>query len=282
MSRRSSLALVTSMALTLVAVIGLERPSVLASAQATQSSSFDERITVKDGRCSIRVSNRSLVSILEHISTLQTDVTIVVKDRSIDRLVTTTLDAAPLDHALRALLDQEDLLMLYRPRGQGPSVLTAVIVWPKGQGDPVALSEYTQEAEDIEKLAAALDSADEAEREQAVQSLIDRFGTQSEDYVLRALNDASDRVREVALDGALAAAFELPVDILVRLAIGDPMPSIRMRAMEALGSNVEGVDGQTRLSTIGAVAGSDPDPSVRANAAKLFSQLTRERPRRRP
>ena len=115
---------------------------------------------------------------------------------------------------------------------------------------------------------------DERERGRAIQSVIDRAGTQAEDVVLRALDDQSDYVRTVALSSALEAAFALPVDVLVRLATADPLASVRMYAMRALASNVEGADGTQRLNAIQEVASRDPDPTVRDKAAHLLQQLT--------
>jgi hypothetical protein len=244
----------------------------------SQASQAAEEITLQDGRLSMHVRDRSLVSLLEHISAMQRDVTVVVKDGRIDRPVTATFEAAPLDVALRALLCDEDVLMLYGSRGQARSVLKAVIVYPAGHGDDL-LADVGQDIGTIERLRSALDSPDEAERGYAVQSLIERFGTQAEESVLRALDDPSDHVRELALYGALESAFTLPVDTLTRLAITDAVPSVRRYAMEALGSNVEGTDAAERLSTIAAVASSDPDTSVRERAARIYEQLTRARAR---
>jgi HEAT repeats len=244
-----------------------------------QAGSVREEIEFRDGRLSLNVSHRSLLWILKQLSAIQGDVAIRITDERIDRPVTATLEALALDLALRTLLSDEDVLMLYGAvEPEHPSVLQAVIVYPKGQGRERAFSDLSQDA-GIE-LTAAVNSPDETERAQAIEGLIDAFGTRSEELVLGALNDQSDRVREVALRGALEAAFTVPVETLIRLATTDPVPVVRMTATEALASNLEGSDAAQRLSTIAAVAGGDPETNVRESAAKLFAQLTREPARR--
>jgi hypothetical protein len=149
-----------------------------------------------------------------------------------------------------------------------------VLTYPRGQGGSVILADFGQDVDRTEQLAQALDSPDETERGEAVQTLIEHFGTQAQDLVLRALDDHSDQVREQALYSALEAAFTLPVDTLMRLATTDPLPSVRLHAMEALASNLEGPDAPDRLRTIAEVTDRDPEASVRAEAARLFEQLT--------
>jgi hypothetical protein len=74
----------------------------------------------------------------------------------------------------------------------------------------------------------------------------------------------------------MEAAFTLPVDTLIRLATTDPVPSVRMSAMQGLASNVEGADGPQRLSAITDVASRDPDAQVRDRAAAVLQQLANE------
>jgi len=239
-----------------------------------QSSPVGETMTLSNDRITIVVSNRSLVTVLDELSTMQTEVTILAIDRvAIDRRVTVSLQSTPFEMALRALFDQEDLLMLYGGEGQRRSALTAVFIYPKGGANRLVAA-ARQNAELAVQMEHALDSPDERERGRAIQSVIDRAGTQAEDVVLRALDDQSDYVRTVALSSALEAAFALPVDVLVRLATADPLASVRMHAMRALASNVEGADGTQRLNAIQEVASRDPDPTVRDKAAHLLQQLT--------
>jgi HEAT repeats len=228
-----------------------------------------EDIKISNGRLSIRVSDRSLISILHRLSELQRDVTILVKDRRIDRQVTANFEAAPLDLALRALLNDEDVVMLY---GAGQPVLEAVIVYPRGQGYSVVWSESRQEGDSNEQLMRKLDSPDEKERGRAVQSLIERLGTESQDIVLRALEDQSGHVRQQALDGALKFALPLPVDNLIGLATTDPVPSVRTYAMEALADNLKGTDAQERLTAIVEAAERDRETNGTEEADRLSEQ----------
>jgi len=174
---------------------------------------------------------------------LQNAVSIVVKDQRIDRIVTVSFEDAPLDLALRAVLKDEDVLMLY---GAGGSVLKAVIIYPNGQGDSIV----KQNEDRTEHLMHALESSDEEVRARAVERLIKRLGTESQGIVLQALGDQSGDVREQALSGAVNSGVPLPVDTLIRLATTDPVPSVRTYAMEALADNLKGADAQERLSAI--------------------------------
>jgi HEAT repeat protein len=241
----------------------------------TDPSTVREELTLSDGQLTLHVVDRSLISILERLSILQTDVAILFKDRSIERPVTAHLERAPLDSALRGLLSEEDVLLLYRNGERGSSTLKAVLIYPKGQGEAV-VADFKQVADATTQLTHALDSPDEAERGRAVQDAIDRFGTDAQDLVLRAMDDPSDHVRTVALSSAMEAAFTLPVDTLIRLATTDPVPSVRMSAMQGLASNVEGADGPQRLNAITDVASRDPDAQVRDRAAAVLQQLANE------
>jgi hypothetical protein len=117
-----------------------------------------EEIKLSNGRLSINVSHRSLISILEQLSAMQDSVTILAKDKAIDRPVTGNFETAPLDLALRALLNDEDVLMLYGARG---SVLKAVIVYPKGQGGRELRVDPGQCVKSTEQLMDLLGSSDE-------------------------------------------------------------------------------------------------------------------------
>jgi hypothetical protein len=243
---------------------------------ASEPGRFQEELTLSEGRLTLHVVDRSLISILDRLTMIQTHVAILFKDRLIDRQVTANVEAAPLDVALRTLLADEDVLLLYGA-DEGRSILRAVLIYRKGQGDGV-VADLKQSVDATSQLAHALDSPDEVERAQAVQNVIERFGTDAQEVVLRAIDDQSDHVRTVALSSALEAAFALPVDTLIRLATADPVPSVRMSAMEALASNLEAADAPQRLSAITGVAGQDPEASVRERAAGVLQQLANEPP----
>jgi hypothetical protein len=271
-SRRIPLA--ASFVLTIAAGMGYGRLACSQDTKREQPRPIGAEITLSDGRITMDVSNRSLVAILDDLSTIQTEVPILLIDRAAtDRPVTVAFHAVPFDAALRALLDHEDVVMVYGGDGHARSMLMSVLIYPKGRASTL-VDAARQNADLTARLAHALDSPDEMERGRAVQSVIDRDGTQAEDVVLRALDDSSDYVRALALSSALEAAFSLPVDTLIRLATADPVPSVRMNAMQALGSNLDGIDGTQRLNAIEEVASRDPDPSVRQSAAGLLQQLT--------
>jgi len=260
--------------LAIVTALGYERLAFSQDTERDRSADAGSGIALSNGRITMQASNRSLAKVLDDLATMQHEVAIVVIDRAaVDRPVTASFQAALIDEALRTLLDQEDVAMVYGGVGQGSSALTAVLIYPKGGGERL-VGAARQEADVALQLAHALDSPDERIRGQAVQEAIERGGTRAEDVVLRALDDQSDYVRAVALSSALEAAFSLPVDTLVRLAIADPVASVRMNATQALGSNVEGIDATQRLNAIEEVASLDPDPSVRNRAAGLLQELT--------
>jgi hypothetical protein len=206
-------------------------------------------IWLSDGHVSIRVFDRSLISILDQLSAMQDGVAMRVEAGVTDRRVTIELDTVPLDSALRALLDDEDVLLLYGARG---SALKAVVVYPKGLGARDVCLDARRGLDGDERLLASLGSSDEKERAAALRSLIERRGTGSQELVLRALEDESSFVREQALHGALDSGLALPEETLVRLATTDPAASVRMHATEALADRLGGPDALERAMAIAA------------------------------
>lgn len=192
--------------------------------------------------------------------------------------MTADFEAAPLDGGLRNLLSDEDILMLFSADGQSAPALKAVVVYPNGQGDSIVFSDIEQSVDSTEQFAQALGSPEETERAQAIQTLVGRLGTKSQDLVLQALTDESDQVREQALYAALESALTLPVDTLVKLAKNDPLPSVRMYALEALASNLEGPDSSERLETIAEAAEGELETHVREHATRLFKQMNEPAP----
>ncbi|RPI09883.1 MAG: HEAT repeat domain-containing protein [Actinobacteria bacterium] len=208
-----------------------------------------EDITLSDGHVSMRVFDRSLISILDQLSAMQDGVAIRVEAGVIDRRVTAELETMPLDLALRALLDDEDVLLLYGARG---SALKAVVVYPKGQGARDVCLDTGRGVDSNERLLDSLGSSDEKEQTATLRSLIERLGTKSQDLVLRALDDESSFVREQALYGALDSGLALPEETLIRLATTDPAASVRMYATEALADRLGGLDALERAKAIAA------------------------------
>ena len=126
-------------------------------------------------------------------------------------------------------------------------------------------------------------------RARAIEELIARAGDAALPDVFTALADGDADIRQRALDAALAASLDVPLQQLHALTLDDPSPEVRLRALQALEERPDSA------STIEA-ATHDPDANVRREAQSILTRVEsgsamncwhgrqkgRERSRRRP
>jgi len=235
--------------------------STLASGRA------GETVSVKDGRFTLKVVNRRMDSLVGQI-TLTTHIPIVDIQESLDRhMVSFDFQSMPLDEALRLILKDYDTFFLYGGDGDAPATLRQVWIYAKGQGrsfDPIPHEACASGKE----LRAMVRGGDPNLQARAFQALVEREGSNAGDVVMQWLNSRDEQKRNLALFYAMDNNVELPTETLMKLAVADNSPAIRVMALDALAgadpSIAEGILQQ---------ASQDPDPVVRGKAQEIIERL---------
>jgi hypothetical protein len=226
-----------------------------------------ETISVKDGRFTLKVVNRRMDSLVAQI-TLTTHIPIVDMQESLDRhAVSFEFQNMPLDEALRLILKDYDTFFLYGGDGDAPATLRQVWIYTKGQGrgfDPIPHESCASGKE----LRAMVRGGDPNVQARAFQALVEREGSNARDVVVQWLNSGDEQERNLALFYAMGNNVELPTETLMKLAVADDSPAIRVMALEALAgadpSIAEGVFQQ---------ALKDTDPLVSGKAQEIIERL---------
>jgi hypothetical protein len=237
---------------------------------ATRTSSLADAgpaVTLKDGRLSVRLRNRSLGSLIDEIST-KAGVPIVISDEVGAQLVSVSFQNLPLDEGLRQILSKQDAFFFYGVDEQEPSSLKVVWVYPKGQGRgmaPVPPDKWAS-TKDLEAMA---DDKDPRARSRAIEALVERKGEAALDVVLKALQDSNDEVRAQALYGAVKAGVQLSDGVLSNLMVNDPSPDVRLLALQGLSNSPD-----ARVAAEHAV--DDPSEPVRVQAQEILTRLDEE------
>jgi hypothetical protein len=233
-------------------------------------------VTVKEGRLSVRLENRSLDWILEEISR-EAKVAIISGAGVGRRRVSVAFQDLPLDDGLRRILKDNDAFFFYGADGKASVSLRAVWVYPKGRGaelQPVPPETWASTRE----LEGHLADPDPGVRARAIEALVEREGDGARDAVLEALKDQDVHVRTQALYQTVSEDVELPTDALADLVLRDPSPDVRFLALEALADRPE-------ARTVAETALNDASPQVRQEAQEILRGLdaaARPRPPSRP
>jgi hypothetical protein len=229
-------------------------------------------VTFKEGSLSIRVEYRSLDWVLEEVSR-EAKVAIIRDGGAARRRVQIRFQDLPLDEGLRRILKDQDYFFFYGAEGNAPASLTAVWVYPKGEGRglrPVPPETWASTRD----LEGDLADADPAVRARAVEALVERKREGAREALLEALKDQDEQVRTRALYKAADEDLELPTATLIELALGDSSPDVRFLALEALADRPE-------VRTIAEAALNDQSPHVRQRAREILQSLDEAtRPRR--
>jgi HEAT repeat protein len=179
------------------------------------------------------------------------------------------IEAQRVESALWSLLTGTDTFVLYSVE-DGVRRLSALWVYPRGGARDIApvpkqLWASTQEFE-----SQLADHNPEA-RGRAIEELIERGGEAALARALEALSDQDAGVRQRALDAALDAELDLPLERVELLVTGDRSPEVRLRALQTLEQHPDAT------ATIEA-ATFDADAHVRGEALSIMARLKR-RPR---
>lgn len=221
-------------------------------------------VTLKEGRLSVRVENRSQDWVLEEISR-QAKVAMTRVSGSGSRRLSVRFEDLSLDDGLRRILADDDAFFFYGAQGRAPASLRAVWIYAKGKGkglEPVPPEAWAS-SRDLERDLA---DADAAVRARAIEALIERKRDGARDAVLEALKDPDEAVRTGALYESLSNDVELSTDLLGDLALDDSSPDVRFLALDALADHPD-------VRAIAERAASDPSPHVRHKAQEILQAL---------
>jgi len=226
-----------------------------------------EVISMKDGRLTLKVINRSISTVVGLI-TRETNVPIVDIEGALEgRAVSFDFQNQPLDEALKLVLKGYDVFYLYSSDVVAPATLRHVWIYARGQGqsfDPIPFEACASSKE----LRAMAKSSDPSQRGRALETLLAREGNKAQDLVMQSLNSSNSQDRNLALYYAMDNGLDIPTTTLTNLAVGDDSAAVRAMALEALaGRNPE------QMEWVFVQALSDPDTTVRARAKEILDQI---------
>ncbi len=216
-------------------------------------------------RVSLHVQRTALAMVLQEIKA-QTGITVTTQVHTPAAVVTIDLDNVPVDQALKQLLGAFDLVLLYRGNLAPSRSLTAVWIYPPGQGDSALPGDAAARG-----LRDRIRLGEPAARAQAYEEFLlhpDRLpSTVLED----GLRDKDAQVRQRVLAQALVTQVVVPAETLKRLALTDPDPQVRQTALTVLNSQPD--LGRQQVEQIAQAASTDPDPAVYSTAMELLANL---------
>ena len=254
-------------------------PSVRAQDDAPAIS-----MTVSDGRLSLDARSAPLQSILNAIGD-RTGVRVRLDEPGEARigngLVTIVLDAAPVEDALRRLLRGTDFVLVYSPGrlaearvyGRNAEPAGAETAPPAGSVDPVPAGEPQDRSSVAGLRSQVLGNPDPAARARALEGLAASADQRAvRDTVLEVLErESNPGLLQRALDIA-GGDRSIPLEPIVKLAVGNPAPEVRIKALTQLREHVAR-DPRAR-QTLEVSAADDPAPGVRQAARALLQQMS--------
>jgi HEAT repeats len=265
--------------LTLVFALLILAPPVGAQQPAPPPSVL---VTTEDGRVSLDVREAPLRRVLDEIGD-RTGVRVRLDDagqaKIADEIVTIQMESVPVETALRRLLRDKDLVLVY-----APNRLAEAHVYGRSTGRPAAEpppaasvgSGPAAAAESRDTLARlreqALTNTDVNARAQALEGLAAQPDQRAvRDVVLEVLDRESDpRLLQRALD-IVGPDRTIPLEPLVKLAASSPAPEVRIKALTQL---VEHATRDPRVrQTLETAAAGDPEPNVRDAARTLLQRV---------
>jgi hypothetical protein len=218
----------------------------------------------KDGRITISAERPLLSEVLAELSA-GANIPIVVADALAEESVAIKLHEVTLEEAFGQILAPYDDFYLYTASGKSDGAISAIWVYPRGEGrslQPVAPAQGASN----EGLEHALEDPDPNMRYEAYEAIIGRQGARALPTFHKAIADDSELVRFAALHAAIDAGLEIPTSELSALASGDPSRDVRLLALEGLGSRPE-------AESLVASLQDDPDREVGAQAKEALERL---------
>jgi hypothetical protein len=201
------------------------RPEELASA-----------LKLRDGRVTAKLHDQTLNMICLAVAQAA-HISINVADSISEDRISLDVDATPIDVALRELLREYDVFVLYAST-DAPSSVRALWIYPKGGASeirPVPRSHWAG----MQELEASMEDTNPETREGAYKALLDRASTdsRSRSLIIAAIKGVRERdtnVRERLLSTAINKAFPFTADVLADLALSDTSEHIRWMALDTL------------------------------------------------
>jgi HEAT repeats len=257
--------------------------AVLVGMAGAATAAAEERpfsLTVVEGRLSLEAHEAPLQELLDEVSERSGIRIRLDEPDQTQEPVTLELTAVPLEEALRRLLREKSFVLVYSPaalaeaRVYGRRRAPAQDPTP-GPADIGARPEG--EPNDGSSVAGlrtqALTSRDPAERARALEGLAANADQPAaRDAVVEVLERESEPgLLQRALD-IIGADRATPLEPLVKLAVTNTDPDVRLKALAQLVSHV-GQDPRAR-QTLEARAADDPSPAVRQAARSFLQQAS--------
>ena len=233
-------------------------------ARAPETAPGQARVVVRGGTMSLEVRNCTLTQLLSLIA-VHTGIRIAVSEAIPPSLLSVRTPAQPIEAAIRELLRDTDMFVLYAAEPHTGQRLAAVWVYPRGSTrdiEPVPAELWASTPE----LQRQLTEWNPDLRARAIEELIERAGDAALPDVFTALADGNADIRQRALDAALAAGLDVPLEQLHALTLNDSSPEVRLRALQALEERPDS-------ASIIEAATHDPDANVRREAQSILSRV---------
>ena len=224
------------------------------------------RVVVRGGMMSLDVRDCTLPQLLSLIAT-RAGVRITVSEAIPSSRLSVRTPAQSIEATIRELLRDADVFVLYAAAPGAGQRMAAVWAYPRGSAhdiEPLPAERWASTRE----LQQQLTEWNPDLRARAIEELIARAGDAALPDVFTALADGDADIRQRALDAALAASLDVPLQQLHALTLDDPSPEVRLRALQALEERPDSA------STIEA-ATHDPDANVRREAQGILTRVSR-------
>ena len=193
--------------------------------------------------------------------------------------MTVRLTDLPFEAGLRLLFQDFDSCFLYGGTADGASGLTAVWVFPRGEGREAMLSRTPVKHQTAGQLVAA--SVQQPNAETSIEQIASA-GDDAPGLIETALVDPDDRVRMNALQSASLNAIALDPTLLESLARDDPSPRVRSIALSILVGTTMTQEDEEPTDPVGDVLSEDasafvqqalldPSPEVSEFARRLLA-----------
>jgi hypothetical protein len=233
-------------------------------ARAPQTDPGHARVVVRGDTMSLEVRACTLTQLLSLISE-RTGIRITVSETIPPLRLSLRTRTQSIEATIRELLRDADVFVLYAAEPPAEQRLAAVWAYPRGStGDiepvPAELWASTQE------LQRQLTEGNPELRARAIEELIARAGDAALSHVLDAFADENADIRLRALDAALAATIDVPLQDLHALVLNDLSPEVRLRALQAL-------EERSESALIIEAATHDPDSKVRREAQSILRRV---------
>lgn len=229
---------------------------------------------------SLEASSQPLQAVVDKI-VQQSGITIMISEAIANSPITIQFHDLSIEQGLQRLFENYDIFFFYSRNNDKSARLVNVWVYPQGQGKklaPISSSIAARTNEPIavhesEMTQGTMDS-DPVKRASAIANLVDQQGSAAAEIVQNALTDPDENIRIHALDAALRARLDLPLDTLTDLAQNDASATIRSIALAGLFNRSEG--GSVKSSDILEIlltAQKDDAPEVSELATQFMKSL---------